>query len=138
MLELVTIEEARHQLRIDDYDSDGGPDDPWLNAFIPAISEAIAEWVKVRSRLYMVAMDSNGDPEVDSSGNPVPVLDSSGEPTVKPLVKAAVLVELERQYRSRGGEDETFAEQFDNVGYGYVLGRGSTALLYSLRKPTLQ
>lgn len=138
MLELVTIDEARHQLRIDDYGSEGGPDDPWLSIFIPAISEAVAEWVKVRSRLYVPVLDSSGNPEVDSSGDPVPELDSSGNPTVKPVVKAAVLVELERQYRSRGGEDETFTEGFVNVGYGYVLGRGSTALLYTLRKPTMQ
>lgn len=123
-IEIVTIQEAREHLRIDDYDSEGGPDDPWLNIFIPAVTGAVVSWVKDTDALY--------ETEIDSSGNEVPDL---GSP--KPVVKAAILIEIERQYRSRGGEDETYMEQFGDAGYGYVLGRGSTALLASLRKSTV-
>lgn len=137
MIELVTLEQARQHLRIDEIDSGGSPDDPWLEVFIPAISEAVALWVKDEWRLYVPELDSNGDVVVDSNDDPVPAIDSSGESTPKPVVRAAVLIELERQYRSRGGEDDTFVEDFGNAGYGYTLGRGSTALLASLRKPTV-
>lgn len=137
MLELVTLEQAYHHLRIDEVDSEGSPDDPWLQVFIPAVSQAVAGWVKSEARLYVPELDSNRDPELDSDGEPVPELDSNGEPTPLAIVRAAVLVELERQYRSRGGEDDTFVESFGNAGYGYALGRGSTALLASLRKPTV-
>lgn len=136
MLELVTIEQAYAHLRID-WDSSGSADDGWLNVFIPAISQAIALWLKSESRLYIPELDSNGQVIFDSSGNPVPELDSNGQETVMPVVQAAVLIELERQYRSRGGEDETFMEDFSQAGYGYTLGRGSTALLTPLRKPTV-
>lgn len=136
MIDLVTIEQAYAHLRID-WDSDGSADDPWLEVFIPAISQAIALWVKNEARLYIPELDSSGNPVLDSDGNPVPELDSNGEQTPLPIVRAAVLIELERQYRSRGGEDETFMEDFSQAGYGYVLGRGSTALLTPLRKPTV-
>src|SRR5690606_14760927 len=107
----------------------------WLEIFIPAISQAIAEWVKVESRLYVPLLDSSGAPVLDSSGDPVPAEDSSGDPTPKPIVRAATLIELERQYRSRGGEDDTDVDT--SAGYGYMLGRGSVALLQSLRTPTV-
>ncbi|WP_295802147.1 hypothetical protein [uncultured Microbulbifer sp.] len=135
MIEFVTQAEAENHLRIDSNDSIF--DAPWLAVFIPAISEAVVEWVKDPDKLYIPEYDSNGDPVIDSNGEPVPDLDSNGHPQPKPLVKAAVLIELERQYRSRGGEDDTFVEDFGNAGYGYVLGRGSVALLTSLRRSTV-
>ncbi|WP_289105827.1 hypothetical protein [uncultured Halomonas sp.] len=135
MIDLVTIEDARVHLRIDDYAEGEGPDDTWLSIFIPAISQAFAEWVKERSALYTPALDSSGEPVLDSSGRPEAALDSNGQPIPKPLVRAAVLIELERQYRSRGGEDETDVDA--SAGYGYMLGKGSVALLQSLRTPTV-
>jgi hypothetical protein len=132
MLELVTVEDARHQLRLD-YDSDGGPDDPWLAIAIPAISEAVRRWLKEDWRLYLPARDSGGAVIVDSDGNPVPAEDSNG-PIVHPTVRLAVLVELERQYRFRGGEG---SETDESPGMGYTLGKGATALLTPLRKPTV-
>lgn len=137
MVNLVTIEEARHHLRIDDVDSDGGPDDPWLSVFIPAISEAVLLWLKDSWRAYVPELDSNGDPILDSDGNPYPVVDSDGEDVVRPSVKAAVLIELASAYRYREGEGK------DNVmpseaGYGYVLNKASTNLLTPLRRPTVR
>ena len=130
MIELVTIEEARAHLRIDDVDSDGSPDDLWLSIFMPAISEAVANWLKDEWRLYVAEVDSGGIVE-DSNGHPVPA-----SPLVtRPVVKAATLIELERQYRFRGGESE--ADVGSHEGHGYTLGKGATALLSSLRKSTV-
>ena len=130
MIELVTIEEARAHLRIDDVDSDGSPDDLWLSIFMPAISEAVANWLKDEWRLYVAEVDSGGV-VVDSSGDPVPALPLAA----RPVVKAATLIELERQYRFRGGEAE--ADVQSHEGRGYTLGKGATALLSGLRKSTV-
>jgi len=130
VIELVTIEEARAHLRIDDVDSDGSPDDLWLSIFMPAISEAVANWLKDEWRLYVAEVDSGGV-VVDSSGDPVPALPLAA----RPVVKAATLIELERQFRFRGGESE--ADVQSHEGHGYTLGKGATALLSSLRKSTV-
>lgn len=127
--DLVTIAEARAHLRLD-ADSGGSFDDDWLAIFIPAISEAVSLWLKDDARLYVPLVDSSGEVVRDSSGEPVP-----DEPlVVRPVVKAAVLIELSSAYRFREGEG------LDNVvtpdaGYGYVLNKASTALLTPLRKP---
>jgi len=132
MADLVTLEEARAHLRLDEPDSDGGPDDLWLSIFIPAISEAVLGWLKDPFRAYVPEVDSNDDPILDSNGDPVPA-----DPLVaKWSVKAAVLIELGSQFRFREGEGR------DNVvpsadGHGYTLNKVSTALLTPLRKPTV-
>lgn len=135
MTDLVTLQDAYDHLRLD-YDSSGSDDDVWLQIFIPAISDAVRRWVKVDARLYVPELDSEGEPVVDSDGDPVPELDSDGEMTVLPIVRAAVLVELSSQYRFREGEGKDNIVPAD-AGYGYVLNKASTALLTSLRKPTV-
>jgi hypothetical protein len=135
MRDLVTIEEAREHLRLD-ADSDGGPDDAWLRIFIPAISEAVALWLKHPWRLYETEIDSAGDVVLDSNGDPLLALDSNAEPIVRPSARGAVLVELESQYRFRGGESKDNVVPAD-AGHGYVLNKASTALLTPLRRPTL-
>jgi len=119
---LVTFEEARHHLRID-----GEYDDPWLEAWIPAISQAVLLWLKDESRAY--------EPEIDSSG--AVVTDSNDDPvmTVRPIVRSAVLVELASQYRFREGEGA--AQATAHWGHGHTLSIGATALLTPLRKPTI-
>jgi hypothetical protein len=129
MLELVTTAQARAHLRLDS-DSNGGADDDWLAIFIPAISEAVALWLKEEWRLYEWLEDSNGDLLEDSAGDFLPDLAN-----VRWAVKAAVLVELERQYRYRGGDGE--ADVPSEQGHGYTLGKGATALLSPLRKTTV-
>jgi len=135
MIDLITREDAYHHLRLD-VDDEGtnitSPDDPWLDIFIPAISEAVAAWLKDEWRLYVLELDSNGDVVVDSNGDPVPA-----QPlTVRPLVGAAVLVELAAQYRYREGEgiDNQVGQE---AGHGYLLNKTSTALLAGLRKTTV-
>lgn len=130
MIELVTIEEARAQLRIDDVDSNGGPDDLWLAIWMPAISEAVANWLKDSWRLYVPEVDSGGV-VVDSSGDPVPAIPL----VVRPVVKGAVLLELSSMYRFREGEGDNVVPS--DAGYGYSLNKASTSLLASLRKSTV-
>src|SRR5690625_3713923 len=135
MLELVTIDEAREHLRLD-YDEAGGPDDPWLEVMIPAISQAVALWLKDEWRLYVLERDSDGEIVTDDTGNPVPAEDGDGDPIVQPVVRAAVLIELASAYQFRSGEGRDNAVPSD-AGYGYVLNKTSTALLQPLRKPTV-
>src|ERR1043165_6403190 len=136
MRDLVTIEQARFHLRIDDVDSDGGADDGWLESFIPAISEAVASWLKDEWRLYELLRDSAGDVVLDSSGDPVPATDSAGDPIPRKVVQGAVLIELGSQFRFREGEGDNVVPQ--DAGHGYVLSKGATALLSALRKSTVK
>lgn len=137
MLELVTIEQARSHLRIDNFDSNGGPDDPWLEMVIPAVSDAVARWLKDAWRLYVPEMDSNGDPVEDSNGDWVPALDSNGKYTVIPSVRLATLLELASQYRFREGEGKENAVP-SHEGYGHTLtSKAAVAILTALRKPTV-
>lgn len=128
MIELVTIDEARAHLRLDALD-----DDLWLTIFMPAISEAVANWLKDEWRLYVAEVDSGGV-VVDSSGDPVPAVPL----VVRPVVKAATLIELSYQFRYREGEgDHTATGDLYGGRYGYTLSKGATALLSSLRKSTV-
>ncbi len=134
MLELVSVDDARLQLRLDS-SGGNGPDDGWLALAIPGVSGAVAGWLKDSWRLYEPELDSAGDVVLDSDGNPVPAEDSSGDPIVHPTVRLAVLVELDRQYRFRDGSGD--GDVTPDAGWGYTLGRGATALLTPLRKPTV-
>lgn len=134
MLSLVTIAEAREHLRLD-YGDTGGPDDPWLEIMIPAISQAVALWLKEEWRLYVPERDTDGAIVVGEDGNPVPAEDANGK-IVQPVVRAAVLIELDSQYQFRSGEGRDNAVPSD-AGYGYVLNKASTALLTPLRRPTV-
>lgn len=136
MPDLITREQAYEHLRLD-YDSDGSADDAWLDVFIPAVSDAVARWVKDSWRLYLPELDSFGDPVLDSDDNPVPLLDSDGEPVVKPVVRAACLLELASQYRFREGEGRENAVP-SHEGYGHGLtSKAAVALLTTIRKPTV-
>lgn len=131
---LVTLAEARAHLRLDfeeDSDEGTGPDDTWLSVFIPAISQAVAGWVKEDARLYVPEIDSDDEIVVDSSGEPVPA--EPLEP--RAVVKAAVLLELSSVYRYREGEGKDNAMP---AADGYVLNKASTSLLAPLRRPTVR
>lgn len=126
-MNLCTVEEAKHHIRID-----GDDDDAWLGVMIAAVSEAILLWLKEEWRSFVLLTDSNGDVVVDSDGVPEIETDLSGNPTVRPVVKAAALIELAQQYRYRDGKDAGAVE-----GNGYILGAGATSLLNGLRRSTL-
>ena len=134
-MEFVSKAEARAQLRIDDFDSAGGTDDLWLDIWIPAISDAVATWLKQSWRLYVPLLDSSGDTVLDSAGDPEPQIDGDGNPVLRPQVKAAVLLELASQYRFREGEGENTVPAHE--GHGYALTKAATAILTPLRKSTV-
>lgn len=136
MTDFITKEDAYTQLRLD-ADSSGSPDDPWLSIWIPAVSEAVRLWLKDSWRPYVAELDSSGVVVVDSNGNPVPALDSDGVPVVRQVVRAACLVELERQYTNRAASGADQTDVPTEFGNGYILGRGATSLLSGLRKSTV-
>lgn len=129
MTDLVTTAEATLHLRADTADA------TWLAIFIPGISEAVLRWLKDDWRAYVLETDGDGNEVFDSNGDGVPLLDSDGERTVKPVVKAAVLIEIASQFRFREGEGDNVVPS--EAGHGYVLSKGATALLSSLRKSTV-
>lgn len=133
MLELITIDDARQQVRIDDSDI---ANDTWLAIAIGSVSEAVRTWLKDEWRLYLPERDSSGDVVLDSDGNPVPAVDSGGNPITHPSVRLAVMLELASQFRFREGEGDNFVPASD--GYGYTLSKGATAILLGLRKPTVR
>ena len=135
MLELVTIDDARQQLRLDEIDSNGGADDAWLVLAIPGVSEAVRSWLKDDWRLYLPERDTAGAVITDTDGDPIPAEDSNGNPITHPTVRLAVLLELASQFRYREGEGENVVPA--DAGHGYTLSKGATAILAGLRKPTL-
>jgi len=130
MLELVTNAEARAQLQIDD-----DAHDAWLGIWIPLVSDAVARWLKDDWRLYVVELDEDGEPVIDSNGDQVPEIDTSGHYEVKPAVRAAVLLELASQFRFRDGDG--VATVPIEAGHGYTLCNAATNLLSPLRKSTV-
>lgn len=132
MVDYVTVAEARDHLMVDTLAHDS-----WLTMMIPAISGAVLSWIKDPWRAYSLETDENGDVIYDSSGDGIPIEDSSG-PVVNPVVKAATLVELAQQFRFRDGADATSAHVPSHWGHGYVLGIGATSLLSGIRKSTVR
>ncbi|MAS10305.1 head-tail connector protein [Salinisphaera sp.] len=76
MPSLITADEAKEHLRLDDADT------PWLNMAIPTVENAVIMWCGSESRLY------NADDELHE------------------CVRLAVLVELARQYIQREGPQQ--------------------------------
>ncbi|MES2910615.1 MAG: hypothetical protein V4718_04465 [Pseudomonadota bacterium] len=130
MLELVTPEDVRDHLQIDN-----DAYDRWMAIWIPAVSAAVASWLKDPWRLYMVARDAQGNILEDSAGEPIVLDDSSGDPIVNPTVQAATLIELAQQRRFTDGSGAAAVPA--TAGHGYVLGAGATSLLNALRKSTV-
>ena len=129
-MDLCTLEEARSHIR-----TDSDADDAWFAVWIPAISQAVMSWLKDDWRAYEPSLDSEGNVIEDSNGDPIPAEDSNG-PIVKPMVRAAVLIELAQQYRFRDGSGAAAVPS--HWGHGYVLGAGATSLLTSVRKTTVR
>jgi len=121
----VTLERGKQHLNMD-HDLD----DVLITAYIGAASGAVKNYLKSASP-YEVERDSNDDPILDSSGDPIYVVDSSDDKVVKYEVQAAVLLMLGFLYKDRDeNPDQAFAQ-------GY-LPKPVTALLYSLRDPACQ
>lgn len=121
----VTLQRAKQHLNMD-HDQD----DVLIEAYIGAASEAVKNYLKSASP-YEVERDSNDDPIVDSSGDPIYVVDSSGDKQVKYAVQAATLLQLGFLYKDR---DENSDGAY-SMGY---LPKPVTALLYPLRDPAFK
>lgn len=120
----VTLERGKQHLNMD-HDQD----DALIELYINAASKAVKNYLKSASP-YEVERDSNDDPILDSSGDPVYVVDSSGDKVVMYEVQAATLLQVGFFYRDR---DENANEAYD-MGY---LPKPVMALLYPLRTPAL-
>lgn len=124
-MNLVTVEEARIHLEIDT-----DAHDDWLATWIPAASAMVRNYMKSAS-LYLQDEDSSGEPLFDTNGDPVYVIDTSGEPVVRFEVQAATKILLGYLFRQR---DEDESREFE-PGY---LPRPVTAILYPLRMPAVE
>ena len=120
----VTLARGKQHLNMDHNE-----DDTLITAYIGAASEAVKNYLKSASP-FEVERDSNDNPILDSSGDPVYVVDSSGDRVVKYVVQAATLLQLGFLYKDR---DENADGAYD-MGY---LPKPVTALLYPLRTPAL-
>ncbi|HEY8355161.1 MAG TPA: head-tail connector protein [Methylophilaceae bacterium] len=115
---LVTLDQAREHLR-----SDTDADDADLRLKIQAASAAVLDYLGGYSASFT---DSSGNVLTDSDGAPIGVPER---------VQQATLMMVAYLYRERDGSQKyAVPAQF---GYGYALPQGVTALLYSLRKPTV-
>lgn len=132
-LELVTMDQARAQLRMD---ADVGAEDLWLQDAIQDVSDAVAAWLKDSWRLYVIARTEDGSPVLDSNDDPVAEVDDNDLPLVRPAVRRAVLLEVASQYRFREGEGDNVVPA--DAGHGYVLSKGATAMLQPLRRSTVR
>ena len=121
----VTLDRAKEHLNMDH-----SSDDNLITVYIQAASGAVKNYLKSASP-YEVERDSNDDPILDSSGDPVYVEDSNGDKIVKYEVQAATLLQLGFLYKDR---DENADGAYD-MGY---LPKPVTALLYPLRMPACQ
>lgn len=110
---LVSLDEAKRHLRVDHDDENAD-----LELKIAAASELIVDYLKDAANAFL---DSQGEPEIDSAGQPV------GIPF---KVKAATLLMVGYLYRDRDGDPDKAYE----MGF---LPRPVTAMLYSKRKPTM-
>lgn len=120
----VTLARAKQHLNMD-HDED----DNLIEVYVQAASGAVKNYLKSGSP-YEVERDSNDDPILDSSGDPIYVVDSSDDKVVSYPVQAAVLLMVGFLYKDR---DENPDQAFQQ---GY-LPKPVTALLYPLRKPAL-
>lgn len=126
MIELVTLEEAKQHIYATVHDAD----DSLIELYLRAASSSVLNYLKTKRGLYEPEYDENGDLVVDSHGDLVPVVDSSGQKLIRFDVKAATLIMLGILYRDRDGVDM----QKWQMGY---LPAPVTALLYPLRDPAL-
>lgn len=124
---LVTLQEASDHLR-----RDQAEDDTYLELLIRAASQAVVTYLGSMNRAYYPEIDSNGNFEYDSNGDPVPELDSNDDPVIRDDVRWATLIYIGELYKHREAEQDGAVDP--QFGYGY-LPRPCLALLYPYRDP---
>lgn len=102
--------------------------DTTIGILIEAVSAAVKNYLKDFSP-YEGERDDDDDYVVDSNYEPVSKLDSNGNQIVKPEVKLAVLLEVDRHIN--------FKKQQPDAQFSY-LSDPAIALLYPLRDPTVK
>lgn len=148
-MNLVTLDEARRHLRLDDVslDSNGDPlplsDDPDLALKIAGASAAVLNYLKGYRNLWEreYLADTAGFPLLTPTGKPIPVEDSNGDPVyvidsngdriIVDAVRSATLLMLGFLWRDRDENADGAYEQ------GF-LPKPVTALLYPLRDPAVR
>lgn len=132
MIDLVTLEEAKLQLRITD---DAHDDD--LSMKIKAASAAVLNYLRGTRNLYTPMLDENGDFVTDEDGYYVPDPGDSDGPQVRDEVKAATLILLTEMFEKRSGAQ---SEGAGTVAATYLMAMPAAAqsLLYPLRDPVIR
>lgn len=116
-MKLVSVEQASQHVRRDNGDDDGD-----FELKVEAASELVLDYIGAGAEAWT---DSAGEPFEDSNGVAI---------DVPKRVQAATLMLIGYLYRERDGSNEYPVQS--QWGYGY-LPIGVTALLYSLRRPTV-
>lgn len=123
----VTLARGKQHLNMDHNE-----DDTLIASYIEAASSAVKNYLKSASP-FEVERDSNDNPIRDSSGEPVYVVDSSGDRVPATVVQQATLLLLGIFYDQREGEAGVINPQWV---HGY-LPTVVISLLYQLRDPAL-
>lgn len=124
-MNLVTLQEAKDNMYVTFSASDTD-----IKLKIAAASGAVLNYLKGRSKLYVIETDSDGVEMLDSSGDPVYERDSQGKRLIRSEVKQATLILVGIFFRDRDGAEA------DKWEPGF-LPRPVTALLYPLRDPAV-
>lgn len=124
MVDFVTLQQASDHLRRDTTDDDND-----LKLKITSASAAVKNYIKTTSP-YVIAVDTAGDPVLDSAGDPVPEEDTAGDPIIRPEVIQATLAMVGIFYRDRDGQE---MEKWE-LGF---LPNWVSCILYPLRTPTM-
>lgn len=122
---IVTLQEAKDNLLIDfnTYDTD-------ITLKIKSASGMVLNYLKSRRNLYVILVDDDGEPLLDSQGAVIYELDSQGSRIIRDEVKQAVLILVGIFFRDRDGVEAK------DWGPGF-LPAPVTAILYPLRDPAL-
>ena len=118
----VTLTTAKMHLGMDHDD-----DDSLIQIYINAASAAVKNYLK-SSLPFEVERDGVGNVVLDSSGDPVLIVDSSGTYVIRSEVVSATLILIGHFYKDRDNNADGAFEP------GY-LPKPVTALLYPLRDP---
>lgn len=124
----VTLEQAKRQLEMDHDDSDS-----LITSYVSAASKAVKNYLKSASP-FEIERDAHYNPVLDSSGDPIYVIDSQGDMVVAAEVQQATLLLVGFLYKDRDENGNTSIG--GGFGEGY-LPKPVTALLYPLRDPAL-
>lgn len=113
MTDLVTIEQARAQLR-----NEGTPDDDDLRLKISAASEMVLAYI-----------GRAADAFIDGDG--VLKKDKDGKPLTPATVQLATLVTVNYLYRERDGSQKNAIDP--QFGYGCALPKSAVSMLFKMR-----